>query len=113
MIPLVWVAMGTGCETACADNNDCAVGAYCTTAGDCETKACEPTEGNPVGPKGHVGFCHCLGDVLHWKTSQDDGACTYGCAELTWTSHTKDCAAEGTACGERIGVSERPVVGCM
>ena len=112
LIPFVWSPMGAGCGPVCTENDECAVGAYCTTEGECETKSCEPSEGNTLGPEGYVRFCQCVGDILQWETGADDGACTYGC-ELTWTPHTSDCAAAGRQCRERVGVSERPVVGCM
>lgn len=105
--------MGSGCGgPVCTENDECAVGAYCTTEGECATKSCEQSAGNALGPEGFVRSCQCVGDVLHWEMGADDGACTFGC-ELTWTPQTRDCAAAGTVCMERSEDSERPVVGCI
>lgn len=112
LIPFVCASVGAGCGPACTEDNECAVGAYCSAAGDCESKSCEPSEGNALGPDGFVRFCECVGDVLHWQTGRDDGACTFGCQELTWTPESLDCAISGTECVERPGVGGRPVVGC-
>lgn len=112
LLPSLWLLLGGGCGRECASDDECAVGAYCTTAGTCEAKACQPSAGNTLGPEGFVRFCQCAGDILQWETGTDQGACTLGC-ELTWTANAKDCAAAGTKCEERGGPSERPVVGCF
>lgn len=104
--------MGNGCGPECGTDGDCAVGAYCTAAATCETKACQPSAGSTLGPDGFVRFCRCVGDVLEWETGNDQGACTFGC-ELTWTAAMKDCTTGGLKCEERAGDSERPVVGCF
>jgi hypothetical protein len=112
LLPVLWLVAGTACGPVCATDDECAVGAYCTAAGDCARKACQPSAGNTLGPDDFVRGCQCDGNTLRWERGADNGACTFGC-ELTWTPASMDCAAVGTTCEEHAGDSERPVVGCF